>query len=125
MNRAAALTKRETQIMRRRGSRTNAWWRMIRARKLRNEGLTLQNIAEIMDCTHTTIIYYLKKYNDYYQYDKEFRDMVRIFEENHNVLTSSPVILNANKVVEICRNELGVDTQSKFWKIMNQLGIIL
>lgn len=44
MNKAAALTKRETQIMRRRGSRTNAWWRMIRARKLRNEGLTLQKI---------------------------------------------------------------------------------
>ena len=92
---------------------------------MRDDGLTLKQIANVLNCTHTTIIYYLKKYKDYYQYDKEFRDMVRIFEENHNVLTSSPVILNANKVVEICRNELGVDTQSKFWEIMNQLGIIL
>lgn len=92
---------------------------------MRDDGLTLKQIANVLNCTHTTIIYYLKKYDDYYQYDKEFRDMVRIFEENHNVLTSSPAILNANMVVEICRNELGVDTQSKFWKIMNQLGIVI
>lgn len=124
MNRAAALTKRETQIMRRRGSRTNAWWRMIRARKLRNEGLTLQKIAEIMDCTHSTIIYYLQMYEANMKYDKEFQEMVTIANECDGKEIAQEIV-SAKKVVEVCKSELGISKQSKFWKIMNQLGIIL
>ncbi len=122
MNRAAALTKRETQIMRRRGSRTNAWWRMIQARKLRNEGLTLQNIAEIMDCTHSTIIYYLRKYEDYTKYDREFREFKEMQKDSFAPITKSRIV-SANKVVEVCKKELGTD--SRFLRIMDQLGIIL
>ena len=104
----------------RKRSRIEAWGQMIKARELRDEGLTLQNIADILDCTHTTIIYYLRKYDDYSQYDKEFRKF-REMQKDHPITKNS--IVSANKVVEVCKNELGTD--SRFLRIMNQLGIIL
>lgn len=104
----------------RRKSRIEAWGNMIKARELRNNGLTLQNIADILDCTHTTIIYYLRKYDDYSQYDKEFQEF-REMQTDHPITKNS--IVSANKVVEVCKNELGTD--SRFLRIMNQLGITL
>lgn len=89
---------------------------------MRDDGLTLKQIANVLNCTHTTIIYYLKKYNDYYQYDKEFQDMVRMYEDEP-ILSIQGVIVSAQKVVEVCRKELG--TGDEFWKIMRQLGIVI
>lgn len=89
---------------------------------MRDDGLTLKQIANVLNCTHTTIIYYLRKYNDYYQYDKEFQDMVRMYEDEP-ILSIQGVIVSARKVVEVCRKELG--TGGEFWKIMRQLGIII
>jgi len=127
MNKAVTLTKRETQngnrpteMKGRRKSRIEAWGQMIKARELRDEGLTLQQIADILACTHTTIIYYLRKYEDYTKYDREFREF-REMQKDHPITKNS--IVSANKVVEVCKNELGTD--SRFLRIMNQLGIIL
>ena len=104
----------------RRKSRIEAWKQMIKARELRDNGLTLQNIADILGCTHTTIIYYLRKYDDYSQYDKEFREF-REMQKDHPITKNS--IVSANKVVEVCKKELG--TGGEFQKIMRQLGIII
>ena len=127
MNKAVTLTKRETQngnrpteMKGRRKSRIEAWGQMIKARELRDEGLTLQQIADILACTHTTIIYYLRKYEDYTKYDREFREF-REMQKDHPITKNS--IVSANKVVEVCKIELGTD--SRFLRIMNQLGIIL
>lgn len=106
--------------MGRKKSRIEAWGQMIKARELRDNGLTLQNIADILDCTHTTIIYYLRKYDDYSQYDKEFQEF-REMQADHPIAKNS--IVSANKVVEVCKNELG--TGYRFQQIMNKLGIIL
>ena len=127
MNKAVTLTKRETQngnrpteMKGRRKSRIEAWKQMIKARELRDEGLTLQQIADILACTHTTIIYYLRKYEDYTKYDREFREF-REMQTDHPITKNA--IVSANKVVEVCKKELGTD--SRFLRIMNQLGIIL
>ena len=127
MNKAVTLTKRETQngnrpteMKGRKRSRIEAWKQMVKARELRDNGLTLQNIADILGCTHPTIIYYLRKYDDYSQYDKEFREF-REMQKDHPITKNS--IVSANKVIEVCKNELGTD--SRFLRIMNQLGIIL
>ena len=127
MNKAVTLTKRETQngnrpteMKGRRKSRIEAWGQMIKARELRDKGLTLQNIADVLGCTHTTIIYYLRKYEDYTKYDREFNEF-REMQADHPITKNS--IVSANKVVEVCKNELGTD--SRFLRIMNQLGIIL
>ena len=108
--------------MGKRGTRIEAWWKIVKARKMRDEGLSLHQIADILNCKHTTVVYYLKKYNDYYQYDAEFRDMVRMYEEEPT-LSIQGVIVSAQKVVEVCKKELG--TGGEFWKIMRQLGIII
>ena len=127
MNKAATLTKRETQngnrpteMKGRRKSRIEAWGQMIKARELRDKGLTLQNIADVLGCTHTTIIYYLRKYEDYTKYDREFREF-REMQTDHPITKNA--IVSANKVVEVCKKELGTD--SRFLRIMNELGIIL
>ena len=127
MNKAVTLTKRETQngnrpteMKGRRKSRIEAWGQMIKARELRDKGLTLQQIADILACTHTTIIYYLRKYEDYTKYDREFREF-REMQTDHPITKNA--IVSANKVVEVCKKELGTD--SRFLRIMNQLGIIL
>lgn len=105
-----------------RKSRIEAWVNMIKARELRDKGLTLQNIADVLGCTHTTIIYYLRKYDDYSQYDKEFQEFRDMQKDNPAPITKSRIV-SANKVVEVCKKELGTD--SRFLRIMNQLGIIL
>ena len=127
MNKVVTLTKRETpngnrptEMKGRRKSRIEAWKQMVKARELRDKGLTLQNIADVLGCTHTTIIYYLRKYEDYTKYDREFREF-REMQTDHPITKNS--IVSANKVVEVCKNELGTD--SRFLRIMNQLGIIL
>jgi len=129
MNKAVTLTKggtpngnRPTEMKGRRKSRIEAWGNMIKARELRDKGLTLQNIADILDCTHTTIIYYLRKYDDYSQYDKEFQEFREMQKDSPAPITKSRIV-SANKVVEVCKKELGTD--SRFLRIMNQLGIIL
>ena len=104
----------------RRKSRIEAWKQMVKARELRDNGLTLQNIADILGCTHTTIIYYLRKYEDYTKYDREFREF-REMQADHPITKNA--IVSANKVVEVCKKELGTD--SRFLRIMNQLGITL
>jgi len=106
----------------RRKSRIEAWGRMIKARELRDEGLTLQQIADILACTHPTIIYYLRKYDDYSQYDKEFQEFREMQKDSPAPITKSRIV-SANKVVEVCKKELGTD--SRFLRIMNQLGITL
>lgn len=50
--------------------------RMIFAQHCREEGATVQRIAKEMKRNHATIIYYLKKYPDDYQYTPEFRAYV-------------------------------------------------
>ena len=127
MNKAVTLTKRETpngnrptEMKGRRKSRIEAWKQMVKARELRDEGLTLQQIADILACTHTTIIYYLRKYEDYTKYDREFREF-REMQTDHPITKNA--IVSANKVVEVCKKELGTD--SRFLRIMNQLGIII
>lgn len=127
MNKAATLTKREaqngnrpTEMKGRRKSRIEAWKQMVKARELRDKGLTLQQIADILACTHTTIIYYLRKYEDYTKYDREFREF-REMQTDHPITKNA--IVSANKVVEVCKKELGTD--SRFLRIMNQLGIII
>ena len=95
---------------------------MIKARELRDEGLTLQDIADVLDCTHTTIIYYLRKYDDLLQYDKEFQEFREMQKDSPAPITKSRIV-SANKVVEVCKKELG--TGGEFWKIMRQLGIII
>ena len=129
MNKAATLTKRETQngnrtteMKGRRQSRLEAWGQMIKARELRDKGLTLQNIADVLGCTHTTIIYYLRKYEDYTKYDREFNEFREMQKDSPAPITKSRIV-SANKVVEVCKKELGTD--SRFLRIMNQLGIIL
>lgn len=109
-------------MMGRKRSRIEAWGQMIKARELRDNGLTLQNIADILGCTHTTIIYYLRKYDDYSQYDKEFQEFREMQKDSPDPITKNSIV-SANKVVEVCKNELGTD--SRFLRIMNQLGIIL
>ena len=106
----------------RRKSRIEAWGQMIKARELRDKGLTLQNIADVLGCTHTTIIYYLRKYEDYTKYDREFREFKEMQKDSPAPITKSRIV-SANKVVEVCKKELGTD--SRFLRIMNQLGIIL
>jgi predicted transcriptional regulator len=106
----------------RRQSRLEAWGQMIKARELRDKGLTLQNIADVLGCTHTTIIYYLRKYEDYTKYDREFREFKEMQKDSPAPITKSRIV-SANKVVEVCKKELGTD--SRFLRIMNQLGIIL
>jgi predicted transcriptional regulator len=129
MNKAVTLTKRETQngnrpteMKGRRKSRIEAWGQMIKARELRDKGLTLQNIADVLGCTHTTIIYYLRKYEDYTKYDREFNEFREMQKDSPAPITKSRIV-SANKVVEVCKKELGTD--SRFLRIMNQLGIIL
>ena len=129
MNKAVTLTKRETQngnrpteMKGRRKSRIEAWGQMIKARELRDKGLTLQNIADVLGCTHTTIIYYLRKYEDYTKYDREFNEFREMQKDSPAPITKSSIV-SANKVVEVCKKELGTD--SRFLRIMNQLGIIL
>jgi len=106
----------------RKRSRIEAWGQMIKARELRDNGLTLQNIADILGCTHTTIIYYLIKYDDLLQYDKEFQEFREMQKDSPDPITKKTIV-SANKVIEVCKNELGTD--SRFLRIMNQLGIIL
>ena len=129
MNKAVTLTKRETQngnrpteMKGRRKSRIEAWKQMVKARELRDKGLTLQNIADVLGCTHTTIIYYLRKYEDYTKYDREFNEFREMQKDSPAPITKSRIV-SANKVVEVCKKELGTD--SRFLRIMNQLGIIL
>jgi len=106
----------------RKRSRIEAWGQMIKARELRDKGLTLQNIADVLGCTHTTIIYYLRKYEDYTKYDREFNEFREMQKDSPAPITKSRIV-SANKVVEVCKKELGTD--SRFLRIMNQLGIIL
>lgn len=58
------------------------------------------------------------------KYDKEFQEMVTIANECDGKEIAQEIV-SAKKVVEVCKSELGISKQSKFWKIMNQLGIIL
>lgn len=51
--------------------------RMIFAQHCREEGATVIRIAKEMQRNHATIIYYLKKYPDDYQYTPEFRNYVK------------------------------------------------
>lgn len=108
--------------MGKRGTRIEAWWKIIKARKMRDEGLSLHQIADILNCKHTTIIYYLRKYEDYTKYDREFREFREMQKDNPAPITKSRIV-SANKVVEVCKKELGTD--SRFLRIMNQLGIII
>ena len=97
---------------------------MISAKKLRDEGLTLQHIGRILNRTHSTIHDYLDRYENLARYDKKFREMIKVYEENDQ-MAINPRIVDAKKVVEVCKSELGLSKQSKFWQIINALGITL
>ena len=48
--------------------------RMVVAYHLRMQGWIYEDIAYILNRNHSTIVYYIKKYNDEYQYNEEFRN---------------------------------------------------
>lgn len=55
--------------------------RMIFAQLCRKEGATVLRIAKEMQHNHSTIIYYLKKYQDDYKFTPEFRGYVQAVQD--------------------------------------------
>lgn len=49
--------------------------RMIVAYHLRTQGWVYEDIAYMLNRDHSTVIYYLKKYDDEYRYNAEFRNL--------------------------------------------------
>ena len=49
--------------------------RMIIAYHLRTMGWTIYNIAYMLNRDHSTIMYYLKKYDDEYRFNEDFRNL--------------------------------------------------
>lgn len=46
----------------------------IRAKQLRNEGKKFEEIGEILNRHHSTIIYYIYQYDNLYRFNKSFRE---------------------------------------------------
>ena len=64
------------EITGRKRIKKNVYARMIFAHLCREQGATVVTIAKDMQHNHTTVIHYLKKYNDDYQFTPEFRGYV-------------------------------------------------
>lgn len=62
------------EIAGRKRIRKYVYARMIFAHLCREQGATIVTIAKEMQHNHATLIYYLKKYNDDYQFTPEFRE---------------------------------------------------
>lgn len=60
--------------------RRHVYARMIFAHYCRATGATIVRIAEEMKHNHSTIVYYLRKFNDDNQYNPEFRELVTCVE---------------------------------------------
>lgn len=60
--------------------RKQVYARMIFAHHCREQGATVQRIADEMKHNHSTIVYYIRKYKDDYQYNPEFRERVKAVE---------------------------------------------
>ena len=60
--------------------RKQVYARMIFAHHCREQGATVQRIADEMKHNHSTIVYYIRKYKDDYQYNPEFRERVKQVE---------------------------------------------
>lgn len=50
-----------------------AFVRMIVSKLMRDERYSLNDIGRLLNKDHTTILYYLGRYDDMYKYDKKFR----------------------------------------------------
>ena len=62
--------------------RKQVYARMIFAHHCREQGATVQRIADEMKHNHSTVVYYLRKYKDDYQYNPEFRERVKAVENS-------------------------------------------
>lgn len=102
-------------------SRVEASWYMIKAKKMRDEGMTLQQIADELGRTHTTIMYYLRKYEDYYAYDKEFRELVKMFREDERP-EIAPSKTSVRKVLEVCKKVLKT---SDYELVISEIGKVI
>ncbi|MDR2009926.1 MAG: DUF4406 domain-containing protein [Bacteroidales bacterium] len=60
--------------------RKQVYARMIFANYCREQGATVQRIADEMKHNHSTIVYYIRKYKDDYQYNPDFRERVKLVE---------------------------------------------
>ena len=49
--------------------------RMVVAYHLRTQSLTYEDIGYMLNRDHSTIMYYIKKYDDEYRYNEEFRKL--------------------------------------------------
>lgn len=65
------------EITGRKRARKHVYARMIFAHLCREQGATIVTIARDMQHNHSTIIYYLKKYQDDYKFTPEFRGYVQ------------------------------------------------
>ncbi|MGE8528482.1 hypothetical protein [Chryseobacterium rhizosphaerae] len=80
---------------------------------LRQSGIKLQQIAFLIDKDHSTVIYHLKKYDNLLQFNQEFKNRIKNFNEeyfirkmNHSKLFKKPLanmpvsaqFLNVNRV---------------------------
>ena len=60
--------------------RKQVYARMIFAFHCREQGATIQRIADEMKHNHSTIVYYIRKYKDDYRFNPEFRERVKEVE---------------------------------------------
>lgn len=60
--------------------RKQVYARMIFAQYCREQGATVQRIADEMKHNHSTIVYYIRKYKDDYKFNPEFRERVKQVE---------------------------------------------
>jgi hypothetical protein len=60
--------------------RKQVYARMIFAHYCREQGATVQRIADEMKHNHSTIVYYIRKYKDDYKFNPEFRERVKQVE---------------------------------------------
>lgn len=63
-----------------RRTRRHVYARMIFAHYCRKEGATILRIAREMKHNHSTIVYYLRKFEDDNRYNPEFRHLVELVE---------------------------------------------
>ncbi|MDD6211292.1 MAG: hypothetical protein PUB21_11890 [Bacteroidales bacterium] len=65
-----------------RRSTKKSYARYIIAHHLRNRyKYTTTNIAKVLNCHYTSVLYYLKKYEENLQYNSQFREITEKFNE--------------------------------------------
>ncbi|MDR1459715.1 MAG: hypothetical protein LBI60_05830 [Bacteroidales bacterium] len=61
--------------------RNKVYARMIFAKYMTEKGYTIQRVSKKMKHSHSTVVYYVKKYKDDFQYNPEFREIVIAIKE--------------------------------------------